>query len=1769
MYSPPRAALAVSLALVLSLAGLPALGQQPPTGFSHPIVSRDADRLDLSLKALRESPAGQQMLTTSGAVHRATGLQHLAEAKDLRAAIRSLTLAVAADPRDWMAWTALAEAYLAVVPDPAGNAERYDLPANAAGAAWRGYERAPDKAARARALAVLAEALKRRSMWTPAIDALKASLGLDAQPTVEAVLETLRAEHGFRVVDYKIDSDAPAPRLCVNFSDRVASLATPDLAKFAVLDGREPESLAAEGNQVCIDGLKHGTRYTLQMRAGLTAANGEILSKSSEIAVYVRDRKPSVRLAGRAYVLPSRGQQGIPVTSVNTKSLDIEILRIGDRGLGLVAGNDGFLKSIESWELDRVRESHGQRVWQGTLDVGDRLNEDVTTAIPVAEALKTLQPGAYIVSAAISGKANGEGSQARAAQWFIVSDIGLTALSGDDGLHVFARSLVSTTAVTGVTLRLIARNNEVLATAKTDARGYARFDAGLVKGEGGLAPRLLTAEGNGDYALLDIATAAFDLADRGVKGRPQPGPLDGYLFAERGVYRPGETVHLTGLVRTAQNAAATVPATLILTRPDGVEHRRITLGDQGLGGRTASIALASSSMTGTWRAKLHADPKSAPLAETAFLVEDFVPERLALTLTPASPAVGAGEPARINLAGRYLYGPPAAGLALEGDVVVRAAKGSIAGFPGYHFGIDGETFPAVRGTIANPGRTSADGTASLQAVLPDRKATSLPLEAEVIVRLREPAGRSIERKVTLPIHDGEPRIGIKPLFANGQIGEGDEAAFDVIAVDGDGKAQATAAVTWEIVRLDRRWQWYAQDGDWRYEPITTTRRMTTGTAAIADGKPARITFKPEWGRYRLDVTMPGNRRSTVLFSAGWQPSDNADSPEVLDIALDKGSYSAGETARLKITSREAGRALVTVVSNGLLSTQDVDVPKGGTQVAIPVDRSWMPGAYVTATLYRALDEGSRRMPGRAMGVAWLGFETKTRTLALGLATPEKAMPGRTLTIPVSVGGLAAGEEARVTVAAVDIGILNLTRYEAPAPERWFLGQRRLGVEVRDLYGRLIDGMRAERGRLRSGGDGTGGLASEGSPPVEAPLALFSGIVKVAADGTAKVDFALPDFNGQVRIMAVAWSGSKVGSASRTVIVRDKLALTATAPRFLTLGDEARLDLDIHNVDGPAASYRVVVDQETADGSRQSLSSMDLVIKPSERHRENLRLKPAGLGRSVFDVKVAGPDGIEVRRRLVLDIKAPAVGIRRSTVAQLAAGGRLTLSRDLFHDLIPTSARLSLSVGRTAAFDVAGLLGQLDRYPYGCAEQTTSRALPLLYVNDMAKRLGLHEEAEIKTRVANAIDRLAEMQDGSGAFGIWGPSDGDMWLTAYVTDFLTRAKEAGFPIRQAPFTQALDRLANHLAYAQDFEKGGEDRAYALYVLARNGRAPVGDLRYYADTRLERFATPLAKAHIAAALALIGDQARAGSAFAAALAGLEGTDIKALDASRRDYGSLVRDGAGVLTLAAETGVAKDRQPDLGRVVAAAFRNRLATSTQEQAWMLMAARAITEEAKATSLAIAGKPHAGEFSRRWLPAELANGPIDITNTGASAVDTVITVEGSSLTPEPAISHGFTIERAYYTLEGTRVDLASANGGTATIAQNTRLVAVLTINGSESGGRVLLVDRLPAGLEVENPRLVDSGDVKVFPWLKREREPQHTEFRDDRVIAAFSFFGDGNGNRNGDNASLPSRATIAYLVRAVTPGNFAHPAAAVEDMYRPGQFARTAAGRLIVTEQK
>jgi alpha-2-macroglobulin len=1733
--------------LLLLLADVASAAETKP--FAREDMASDAVRLTETLRvatsaigAQVKSKTPQQLLAEAA---RAVAGGDFATAENLAGA------AITAAPKDPANW--LSYARFAAAADDAKADNRYQVVTQGATAAYAAYQHSTTPDAQAAALAVLADLLARHEQWRPALDALKASLDRHDSVDVRKTYEAMRAERGFRILDYKVDNESALPRVCLNFSEPLARRT--DFSPYVAVSGSSDTAISNEDQQICVEGLKHGERYAIVVRQGLPSAVGESLLKSADYEIYVRDRSPQAHFAGRAYVLPRQGQKGAPLVTVNTAKVSIDVYRVGDRNLLATVNRDDFLKPIDSSRAEEIASEDGAKVWSGTMDVASALNQDVVTDFPLLETVGKLEPGIYVVTARPwKGAANPAGADADesvqlAAQWMVVSDLGLTAISGNDGVHALVQSLGSAGPLAGVELRLVARNNEVLATKTTGADGRVDFDPGLSRGNGGSAPGLLVATLAGDYGFLSLAQNAFDLSDRGVTGRDPPAALDAFLYTERGVYRSGETVFATALLRDAKGVAKSgLPLTLVVKRPDGVDYRRATLPDQGLGGRAYAIPLLPGSAAGKWSIEAYADPKGDSIGRVEFMLQDYVPERLDFTLHPAKPIIDPGEPVQFSLDARFLYGAPASGLDVTGAIRLQVVESAeLPGFPGYVAGLADDDFTTIENQFSEKVQTDDKGHADLSVELPEGASTR-PLQAKLIVDVGEPGGRTVERTLVLPVRAKSVTVGVKKDF-DASLSAGDVATFQAIAVAPDGARIARKGAAWSLYQVTNDYQWFNADGRWSYESVKSSKRVASGTIDIGADAPAKFSGRVGWGAHRLDIKTLDGEQTSVAFDVGWSGTAGADTPDNVVVTLDKTNYRAGEEAKLRIASAFAGKATVALVGAKIERFIDVGLVSGDNIVPFAVGGDWGPGAYAVALTHRPLDVGAKRMPGRALGVAWFAIDRGSHALDVKLDAPQLTRPRQSMTLPIHLAGLAAGEEARVTVSAVDVGILNLTGFKTPDAGAYFFGQRKLPVEIRDLWGMLIDGMQGEAGAIHTGGDSSGGV--EGNLPTQEPLALFSGVVKVDDQGNASVSFDLPAFNGSVRLTAVAWSKDKVGSAQADVTVRDSVVVAATLPRFLNVGDRSEMHVEIDNVEGDAGEYKLDLDIHgplTADADAMTKTvRLDL----HQRKSVAMPIAAAGIGVAELDLRLTGPK-TDLTQHFRLGIASGAPDSYRRTVTPLPGGASQTISGDLLSDFIPGTGSIAISASPFGALDAPALLAALQRYPYGCSEQTVSVALPLLYVNRLASIEHLGVDPDLDGRINRAIERELSRQSAGGAFGMWSAdgNDEDAWLDAFVTDFLTRARERNFAVPQQAFEQALDRLRNEVINTPEPNKDNAAAiAYALYVLARNGRPVIGDLRYLTDAKLDAFTTPLAKAQLAAALAMLGDQARAAAAFGAAL--------KALDAerdggSRPDYGSRLRDAAAVLALVAEAklgNIESDAIARAGAVLEQARAERSYLSTQEMNWMTLAAEGLAEHDSLAQFRVDGEPVKGALYRRWSGPALSGQSIVIANAGQNPAQLVVSVSGAPIEPDPAVSKGYAIERSFYKLDGTKLDVLQS------MSQNERVVVSLKVTEAQARyARLLVVDRLPAGLEIDNPALVDGGSVEAFSWLSKDAEPTHTEYRDDRFVAAFD-------RAEGQSAFI----TMAYIVRAVAPGRYIYPPATAEDMYDPDRYGRTAFGDLEV----
>ncbi|MDZ4136821.1 MAG: alpha-2-macroglobulin family protein, partial [Paracoccaceae bacterium] len=448
--------------------------------------------------------------------------------------------------------------------------------------------------------------------------------------------------------------------------------------------------------------------------------------------------------------------------------------------------------------------------------------------------------------------------------------------------------------------------------------------------------------------------------------------------------------------------------------------------------------------------------------------------------------------------------------------------------------------------------------------------------------------------------------------------------------------------------------------------------------------------------------------------------------------------------------------------------------------------------YVTVSVLRPMDVAAGRNPARALGLAHASIDPGPRKLTATVQTASESAPRGPLEVAVRVEGLAPGDTAFATIAAVDVGILNLTGFKAPDPSAHYFGQRKLGVAIRDVYGRLIDGLNGAQGQVRSGGDSGAQARLQAPPPTEELVAYFSGPVTVGADGQARARFDLPAFNGTVRVMAVVWSATGVGQASADVLVRDPVVMTASLPRFLSPGDQSRLLLEIVHAAGPSGRMGLDV---SAEGLQLGAVPSGFDLGDGAKVVFAVPVTAGAVGVQTIDVALTTPDGRHLTKRLTVPVQVNDPEIGHTSRFDLAAGHSFTFDSDVFAGFAPGSGLATLAIGPIARMDVPGLLAALDRYPYGCSEQITSRALPLIYFEQVAQAMRLKGADNIRQRIADSVAEVLLNQASDGGFGLWSASSGDFWLDAYVTDFLSRARAQGHQVPDLAFRAALDNLRN--------------------------------------------------------------------------------------------------------------------------------------------------------------------------------------------------------------------------------------------------------------------------------------------------------------------------------------------------------------------------------------
>ncbi len=1574
--------------------------------------------------------------------------------------------------------------------------------------------------------------------------------------------------------------------------------------------------------------IKPQRRYVIQVGSQIAAIDGRHLATASHCELTSMAMPENFFFASRGLVLPAHQNGGLPVVTVNVPEVDVEFLRVDQallpRFFAFVAGRparhvnvsdddegaDEYSENYWSrsslnghangWQLDALKDL-ASSVYTNRFLTDNQSNRRHVTHLPV-ENIKALQePGIYVAVMRRPGRFGGDYQVTH----FYVTDMGLHARRYAQRLEVFVTSLKSGKSLSGMELELLNEEGKSIAKAKADGDGQAVFENYPT------AAKVLVARRGQEMSVLNLQEPALDLSEFDIGGHlPRNAKL--FAYSGRDLYRPGEKFELSVLARDAGgNAIAAVPLTVQLKRPDGKGAGSFLLRPQAkfVGYYQQTMNIPGDAATGKWRVELRVDPGSQqPDKVLTFSVEEFVPERMKLNLQASAKVLKQDESLTVSVKGEYLYGAPASGNRLLGSVQVSRNKQAVAEkLPGFLFGDVDDDKERKRSDLSE---STLDETGQTRVEIPlEVQSANSPLLVRSTFSLLESGGRPVVRSSESTVWPAPALVGLRPLFAGDMVSERGRATFELVRVTPEGAFQPSGKLQLRLYREDRDYYWRYDDQRGWHSGFTENEELVE-SRTLSLKERSKIDVQVVYGRYRLEILDPEHDTVTKYrFYAGWNAQEAealGNRPDRVQVRLDKAAYVPGDTARLSIVPPHDGEALVVVESDRSYWSKRVSVSARGTEVSIPVDKTWnRHDLYVSVVAFRPGSQGDRVTPARAVGLIPLPISADNRKIALTLDVPQRVTPETDLKIQVKAEGL-AGKAGMVTLSAVDAGILNITRFKSPDPLDFFFGKHRYGADILDLYGRLIEKLDGSAGKLKFGGDS--GMRDTKSLPKKVRLVdLFSGPVAFDAAGHATITLKVPDFNGTLRLMAVASGESSYGGAEKEVTVAAPIVAELLTPRFIALGDQATMAMDVTNM--LTTPQAVKLNIESSGPVSLGDAHRTVQLKPQQRTTLRFPVRATdAIGMGVFNITVEAPGDrntppITIKREVALQVQ-PILPEERIVRYQIVKPGEsLKLDATQLAVFHPQSATLALSISGQSPINVRRLVRDLVHYPYGCAEQTTSTAYPYVSLDEKtfeAAGVSKITAEERARRVDVALGRLAGYQNPQGGFSLWGGGVEEPWITAYVTGFLQDAKAAGFsvpdsmlsraeeallrslnaaagsfstraPANVAPTNQPQDAIAEQWVWLNNWNEGQRldhqrfaSLALSAYILARDNRAPLSTLRTLFDDFRTRTRSPLPLVHLGLALKLMGDEKRAQRAFDLAIGTQQGMPVAWGNWNMwlGDYGTPARDYAMAYALLERHKVAHPRKEGLLAIAGSFARERQWYSTQESLALVLAARAAesTPQPEWKALLLAGKlqqpvTSRGNEVRSFTTAQLVEG-ISLTNTGSAPLYIDVTTSGYRREPTPPKTDVFEIQRTLYEPNGNKV-------GNRALKVGESLVVHLEVRTHGVFPDALVVDRIPAGFEIENLNLSQGEKLSEFKIRVPQRQHwygptevkleeaindpriRYREYRDDRFVAA---------------VKLDGVTHLFYLVRVVTPGSFVNPPALVEDMYRP-EFRGTGAG--------
>ena len=1482
--------------------------------------------------------------------------------------------------------------------------------------------------------------------------------------------------------------------------------------------------------------------YALTIEKGLRGKIGGILKENYNGSVAFGRIESSISFSNsKAVYLSKKGGGNIEVRITNVPKVKLIISKIYENNL-LMAGRNGYYpkdNEDEDYEYasyreegDYVEATAGDIIYTKEIDTRSLPKSGAGRILNISQFEDRLPETKGVYHIKLRSTTDYWISDSR---FISLSDIGLIAKKGEDKLYVFANSIRSAGSLEGVSINIYGSNNQLLGTGATNNEGVAEV-AIAKKDFAGYKPAMVIAKTADDFNYLPLSntrvnTSRFDVGGKTVNTTG----LDAFIYAERDIYRPGEKVNFSVLLRDRKwKSPGTIPIKIKFLLPNGKELKifRKSLNEQG--SAEGSVEISNAAITGSYLMEVYSS-NDVLLSSKNFMIEEFVPDRIKVTAKLSKPFLRPLDVTTLSINTVNFFGPPAANRNYETEIQVSQKQFAPKNFPDYEFGLANQKSFFDKQVIE--GKTDHEGNASESYAVPVLYANTGLLQAAFYTTVFDETGRPVSRSVTTDIITQDVFHGIKNdgyyYYSLNQ-----PVNFKLVSVDRNGKA-ITATAKVKVIKHEYRTVLTKSGSFFRYDSQEEDKLLLEKDIDIGNGT-SFVYIPRSPGDYEVRIYRPEANAyvSKKFYSYGSWGMDNS-SFEVntegeIDISLDKEKYSSNETAKVLFKTPFSGRMLVTMETDHVLSYQYVDVANRTASLDLKTNGEHVPNVYVTATLVKP-HQASDIPLTVAHGFKNISVEEKDRKMTVTIDA-QKAIRSKTHQ-KVKVN---AAPGSFVTLAAVDNGVLQVTDFKTPDPYYYYYQKQALAVTAYDIYPLLFPELKA---RLSStGGDGELSMDKRVNPmPAKRfkIVSYWSGIKKASNNGTAEFEFDIPQFSGEVRLMAVAYKDEKFGSAEATTKVADPIVLSSSLPRFLSPGDTALVPVTISNTTSKAASGQATI---TASGPVKIVgaASQTISINPNSEGRTSFQIVAdanINIAKISVNVNVLGEKFTEETE---ISVRPPST-LQKITGTGSVAGGssqRLVMPSN---DFIPGSTSYELVVSRSPVTEIADQLRYLVQYPYGCTEQIVSSAFPQLYYADFSDMLHLDEKNKLNanTNVQEAIRKIKMRQLYTGALTLW-DNEGteDWWATTYAAHFLLEAKKAGFEVDNSLIETMLGYLTERLKtkqtisyyYNRDQQKkiAPKEVPYSLYVLALANRSQVSAMNYYkANPGLLALD---GRYLLSAAYAISGDKRSFTSLLPTSFSGEE-----SVQQTGGSYYSATRDEAIALNSLMEVDPGNAQVPAMAKHITNRLKTERYLNTQERAFSFLSlgklARSSARSNATAEIKVNGKTIGKIDGNDWKAGKeiLKSNTVEIVTNGTGRLYYYWQAEGISASGAYKEEDNFIkVRRTFYDRFGRKI--------TGNIfSQNDLVIVGINLDKSYSNAieNVVITDLLPAGFEIENPR---TKEIPGMDWIKKASEPTALDVRDDRIHLFINAYA--------------ARQTYYYAVRAVSLGQFKQGPVSADAMY-------------------